>query len=274
MEEIEQVAPGEATDEEVIAVEEPKETEGANPPAEDKPEGESEEKKSESQLRRERRKAHETRIREEREQAEARAKDAEDRLARLEKRLSSLPDPKESDFSDPLEYAAVKGGIYSQQATARADIEELQGERKAAQDAIAAAEAQRVEMLQKSFQEQVSERREAYPDLDSALAVAASKQFVADHLATMILEAEQPVEVAYHLGKNPGLALELSRMPPQRAAYELGRLEARLAQPQPKLKSSAPEPINPVKTGANVTRDPLKMNAKEFAEWRAAGGTF
>ena len=273
MENEDQVAPSEATDEEVIAVEEPKETEGANPPAEDKPEGESEDK-TQSQLRRERRKAHENRIREEKEQAEARAKAAEERLARIEKRLSGLPDPKESDFADPLEYAAVKGGIYSQQATARADIEELQSERKAAQDAITAAETRRMEMLQKSFQEQVSERRAAYPDLDSALTVAASKKFVSDPLAALILEADQPVDVAYYLGKNPDKALELSRMPPQRAAYELGRIEARLAQPQPKLKSSAPDPISPVKTGANITRDPLKMNAKEFAEWRAAGGTF
>lgn len=273
MEQDQELAALGAAEGEVTTTEDVTEGQEQSQPAPTEPEGD-EGKKTESQLRRERRKAQEQRIREDKEQAEARARQAEERLARLEKRLSGLTEPKEADFSDPLEYAAVKGGWHTQQMTARLEADELKTESQDAIKEAQAAETRRLEGLRDAFIEQVEERRTDFADLDAALAVARNPNIVSHQLSTLVLEAEQPVEVAYYLGKNPNVALELSRMPPHRAAYEIGRIEARMAAPQPKVKSSAPDPITPVKAGANVTRDPLKMNAKEFAEWRAAGGTF
>ena len=57
-----------------------------------------------------------------------------------------------------------------------------------------------------------------------------------------LVQADQPADLAYHLGKNPDLARSLSSMPPQAAAYALGKIAAGLQVPQPKIASNAPPP--------------------------------
>jgi hypothetical protein len=126
--------------------------------------------------------------------------------------------------------------------------------------------------LQTAFLDTVAEKRSVYADLDQALAVAKDSRVVSFELAEMILEAESPVDVAYHLGKNPDLARALSQMPPQRAAYELGRLEAKLNTPKPKITSSAPDPISPVRPSGVAGKNPANMNAAEYRTWRESGG--
>lgn len=66
---------------------------------------------------------------------------------------------------------------------------------------------------------------------------------ITDSMAEIIMDSENSAELAYHLGKNRQVALNLSRLSPLQQARELGRLEAKLAaKPTPAAISGAPPP--------------------------------
>lgn len=96
----------------------------------------------------------------------------------------------------------------------------------------------------------------------------------ASHVAEALMDADRGPELLYHLAKNPEIVERLNEMSPNRAAIELGKIEARLgepatppAPPAPKT-TTAPAPITPVKPGASTAKDPAKMNQAEYNEWR------
>lgn len=70
-------------------------------------------------------------------------------------------------------------------------------------------------------------------------------------LVQFVREAENGVDVLYHLGKNPAALEALSRMQPFAAIQELLRIQAALSTPAPKAITQAPQPINPVHTGGD-----------------------
>jgi hypothetical protein len=96
------------------------------------------------------------------------------------------------------------------------------------------------------------------------------------------MQAENGPELAYHLGKNKDIALSLSDLPRDVAAFELGRIDAKLsaeratkkaaldAAKAAKAVTTAPPPA-PKLDGSNaqVGKDPTQMTDKEFAKWRA-----
>ena len=59
----------------------------------------------------------------------------------------------------------------------------------------------------------------------------------------LILDSSKSAHLIYHLAKNPNELNTLNRMSEREAAREIGRIEAKLALPQPKTKSAAPKPI-------------------------------
>lgn len=85
----------------------------------------------------------------------------------------------------------------------------------------------------------------------------------------VVMECESPAMVLHHLGRNPDLAEELSRLTPTQQARRLDRLESELnKKPEPKA-SNAPKPIEPLKgTGGGSNKDPSDMSFKEFVAWR------
>jgi len=273
MEDQVEVAPSAATDEAVAVEQAASEatvnTEGQveTPPAADEAE------KSASKERRERRKAHDARLREE---ADAARREADDLRRRNERIVAAAAGeaPMEAEFTDPLEYAAAKGAFLARQMAARTDAEMLSQDATAAEQRARQLDGERIAEKARAFAEQREEARSRYADLDAAMSVAQRADVVSPQLAEMVLESESPVDLAYHLGKNPALARQISQMPPVMAARELGRLEARLTLPQPKTQSTAPAPISPVKATGTATRDPARMSANEYRAWREAGGKF
>ena len=230
----------------------------------------AEDKKSRSQERRERRKAHEQRLLAE---VETARKETEALKKQLDRKAALKGEaPKESDFDDVIQYSAALGAHKATEAVANRDQAEISGEIKERDDRIAEIEAQRLQERQADFQDQVQDARSRYADLDAVMAVAANANIVSPDLAAMVLEGESPVDVAYHLGKNPALARSLSQMPPLQAARELGRIEAGLSRPQPRTATNAPDPITPVRAGGSAGKDPAKMTADEYRAWRQAGG--
>ena len=258
----EAVAPSEATPEVV----QPDAGQEGQPEGQDTPPASEPDEKSEAQKRRERRRAQEIR------QQEA-AKQAQEAAIRLERIKAAVQaEPKESDFSDIIDYAAAKGAWNYARQSAQFQVAEVAEQ---AEQAKAVAEAQRAAQQmarQADFQQDAADARTRYQDFDAALQVAANPQFVSRELSEMVLESDQPADLAYYLGKNPQEASRLSSLPPTLAARELGKLEARLVANPPKIASTAPPPINPVRASGTPVMDASKMSVADYAAWRASGG--
>ena len=261
--EIEAVAPSEAT------------PESLQPEAEQdvKPEGQPQEppasepeEKSEAQKRRERRRAQEQRQQEEYDAAQRIAKDAEAKLARIKAAAQGV-EPKEADFTDVGEYWAAKGAWNYARQAAQFQVTEVSAEAEQAKATLEAQRAAQHSARQAEFQAEAQEARTRYADFDAAMAVATNTQYVSAAVADMVLSSEQPADLAYHLGKNPQLAVQLSQMPPLVAARELGKIEATLTVTAPKI-SKAPIPINPVKPSGVATKDFTKMSVDEMRAWK------
>lgn len=238
----------------------------ATPPAEvETPE------KTASKERRERRKAHEQKLREDAARAKSEADALRQRVARMN--AAKGEPPKESDFGDSIEYVATKAAYNAREMVARQEAALIDADVKAFEAQAEAAEKARQGQLLESYREQAQEAKERYADFDQVVAVAMNPTIVSQDLSLLVLESDRSADIAYHLGKNPALALQLSQMPPIMAARELGRLEAALSVPAPKTQSNAPAPINPVTgKGATAAKSPDQMSLAEFAAWRAAGG--
>lgn len=239
------------------------------PPAEDKPEGEAKEK-SRSQLRNERRKAEMDRLREKAEAATGKLAEAEARLARIESAAKAALPPKEADFADYAEYQAALAAHKSLSmldARESSRVKEEVDQNKRNLDAIT---QQQKREAQENWASQVVEAKGRYLDFEQVAFTAP----ISDAVADIIMQSDSGTDVAYYLGTHRDEAAAISRMSGLDAARAIGRIEARINMPQPKVNTEAPDPISPVKPKASVTRKPENMTPTEYAEWRAKGGTF
>lgn len=257
---------------EVVADEALEETEGQadGQTAEPKPEGESEEEKTSAQKRREREKAQKLRLRQERDAAVHAAEAEAARRARILNAAKEQAPPKESDYTDPLEYVAAKAVWAAGQQLTEREAREI-GEREAEARRIAAAkEAEEQALTNQAWASQVAEAKSRYADFE-AVALAQDVP-VSKAMAHLIQTSEAGADVAYFLGQNKALAMEIAQLNPVEAARAIGRIEATLTTPRPRTSTNAPEPIAPVKGVAGATKDPGKMSFAEYQAWRAAGG--
>ena len=109
--------------------------------------------------------------------------------------------------------------------------------------------------------------REEYPDYD---VVARNPTLpVSQAMADVLMELDNGPEVLYHLGKNPELAAKLAGLNDRKASIELARVSERLTT-QVKRESSAPKPIEPVKSTGAANADPLsdKLSAEQWLKNR------
>jgi hypothetical protein len=158
-----------------------------------------------------------------------------------------------------------------QQAEARAEKAALR---------VRQQESDRVnaERTQRKFKEREVSFEKETPDYRDVAHFAP----ISDDVGQIIMQAENGPELAYHLGKNKDIALSLSDLPRDVAAFELGRIDAKLsaeratkkaaldAAKAAKAVTTAPPPA-PKLDGSNaqVGKDPTQMTDKEFAKWRA-----
>lgn len=268
MSEVDLVAPSAATEEVVTPVETPEQSTEAS---EAQAEQETAEQ-TETQKRRERRKAQEQRILDEKAAAEAKLADTNARLARVQAAAAGHQEPKETDYTDIGAYWAAMGAFNYARTQAQSAVAEVSAEAEQAKQASEYARAAHMQARQAELAEERQEALKRYPDYDAALAVAMDARVVSPALSEMVLQADQPADLAYHLGKNPDLARSLSNMPPQAAAFALGKIAAGLQIPQPKIVSNAPPPINPVKPSGASGKSWSDMSASEYAAFRASGG--
>src|SRR5574343_292465 len=95
---------------------------------------------------------------------------------------------------------------------------------------------------------------------------------VSQMMSEVMLDSPQGTELAYYLGKNPGEARRIASLPMHRQAYELGKIESKLAAPPQRTKTNAPTPTSPVGGKEMPTKKPEDMSYEEYKSWREKGG--
>lgn len=261
-----QSAPGEAEETPIVETEA---TEGQeqDPPAEGSEPEDKTDEKSESQKRRERRKAYEQRLLKEADEARREAEETRKRLGRIKSAYEGDAAPRESDFSDVIEYAAASALFKQRQADARREESAIEDKAKEYDQRAEQLKQERVRELVEALEDQKAEARTKYADFDKVF----NSAFIPQHVADVVLESDVSADIAYFLGQRPALAREISQMPPLAMARQIGRIEASLSAPKPKTVTDAPAPINPVRGQSSATRDPEKMSYEEYRAARAAG---
>lgn len=122
--------------------------------------------------------------------------------------------------------------------------------------------------------------KEKYSDYEEV-----AEEFLSNPLSTVdafndiLMDTDNPVEIAYFLGKNPQELEKIADMTITQATRYIGRLEAKLENESPTLEptkkqvSNAPKPISPV-SGAKTQagrKHPKDMSTEEYAVFMKNG---
>ena len=239
--------------------------------AADTPEGEDAEK-SEAAKRREREKAHKERLRKEADEAKAAAERAEQRRLKIIEAGKSEKPPAESDFSDYAEFVAAKAVWTAEQRATQRQAQEFEAEAQEARKQAEIIEAAERQLVNQSWAEKVNDAKTRYADFDQV--ALAPDVPITPQIAEMLKHSDKGPDLAYFLGMNKATAAELaalSKTSPMQAAWALGRLEASLSAPAPRMTSQTPEPIAPVRGRAQASLNPEKMSMDEYIAARKAG---
>lgn len=247
--------------------------EGDAPSPEAEPPQGDEKKRESAKERRDRDKETKARLWQEAETARRDAEAADARRRKVLEAGQQTVAPKEGEFQDYAEFvAAMTLWKYGQTAAQKEATEAGSAADQARQKAQAARDREQA-VLVANYQRDVAEATDRYADFNAV--VSAPGLFpTGSHLPELVLRSDAPADVAYHIARDRNLHDQLLQLPPIEAARAIGRIEAMMAAPKPRIETRAPEPVSPVRAKAGATRDPLKMNAKDYAEWRANGGTF
>jgi hypothetical protein len=200
-------------------------------------------------------------------EAEARAKMLEERIAAIEAAQKPQYKPDDSEptidkFENFDQYVAAKA-----EYIAKKQIESTLTEREKRQSAEREA-AERTKTAE-SWNKRVASATAEMPDFEDVL--ASSDVPMTPAMQQAIMESDIGPRLAYHLAKNPEEAEKIAGMNPIGAIRALGRIEERLANSKPQVKTTeTPPPIKPTGAASSVTKDPGKMSDAEYLKWRKA----
>lgn len=180
------------------------------------------------------------------------------------------PPTLESVGYDPIELNKKQNEWIDKQVDKRVDI------------AIRNIEVRQSEnQVRQAFEGRVEEFRKTTPDFDTVLANPKLPQLATD-AARIVVRSEQGPAVAYHLAKNPDVAVRIAKMDPMSQVAAIGRLEEQIARATVETKgtkepsqtkapvkvvavSKAPPPPKPVSGGtAPVTKEMGQMTMEEW----------
>ena len=201
-------------------------------------------------------------------EAEARSKMLEERVAAMESRQYAPQQQRQADDSEPTidkfdnfdQYVAAKA-----EYIAKKQIESTLSEREKRQSAEREA-TERTKTVD-SWNKRIAAATAEMPDFEEVL--ASSDVPMTPPMQQAIMESDIGPKLAYYLANNPDEAEKIAGMSPIGAIRTLGRIEERLSNSKPAVKSTdAPPPIRATGSNATVTKDPHKMSDAEFAAWR------
>jgi hypothetical protein len=144
----------------------------------------------------------------------------------------------------------------------------------AAKAAIAESEKAREERTRAdTFQKRQEEFAKGKPDYTEK--VTDPTLPISDAMAQIIRESDDGPALAYYLAENRQLAAAIAKLPPIQAARELGKIEARLSQPEPAKaapavvsKAPPPPPKVDVADVGKIEKDPDELSVKDWLKWR------
>jgi len=172
--------------------------------------------------------------------------------------------PKLEDFDSDAEFARAYTDYNTKQIakqTAQVIREEL------AQDRKARTEREAQEKVDDQYNSFAREGNKKYPDFE---AVALSPDMYDENgvVLNAVLNADNGIDIAHHLGQNPDVADEICQKAtrnPMAAAIQLGQISAQLKAASAIRASTAPDPVPSLKgSDAGGPPDPNKETIEEF----------
>lgn len=228
---------------------------------------------SRSKARREARKLAHERAKEEARTAAAAAAQAEATLDQIRKAAQGREPPKQEDFKTYDDFIIASATYAARQAAVEDRQAGVAEQKQAAERAAEAARQRAAAEAAAMFREAAVDAKTRYADFEAVI-LGEGGYAVSPALAEMIAYSEVPADLAYHVARDRDLAARLSSMNPVEAARHLGRIEAQITAPKPRIETRAPDPIAPVRGTGSAIRDPEKMSPAEYDAWRSAGGTW
>ena len=234
--------------------------EQADPPPADEPKPEDEaQRRSKFQRRIDRKN-------EEIAQARTEAETLRRRLEALEQQRSPAPSndaPPRLDQFDSWDEYQQANVAYAAKIARQELRREIESEREAERQKQA-REAEHATV--QTWNDRKAAAAEKYADFEEVLGDSDAPMTI--DMRQAIIESDMGADIAYWLAKNPTRAKEIAGMSPVRQIAAIGRVEAELSVPKPKVTTQAPPPITPAGSKAKAERDPSQMTDAEFAAWR------
>jgi hypothetical protein len=196
------------------------------------------------------------------ERIEQLARDKRNLLRQLSKsnqeigRLRAEKAPSEDDFADITDYQVAKLDRKVRESTLEREHSSI---------------AERAEELRQARSEAFAERMQeaAIPGFD--LNRFYSDVPVTEAMADVLMQSPRAAELANYLLINRAEALGIAKLTPAEQAFQMGRLEGRVAPPKPKHVSTAPKPVTTVSGQAHASGRSLdEMSYDEFRKAREA----
>lgn len=233
----------------------------------DTPQDAPEKKKETAKERRERQRQ---KYQREVEEAQAKADEAIRRADQIRRAGESSAEPKEGDFASYDDFIAAKAVWAYARQDRDSQASQADREAEAARQQAEAIRQQDKALLAQSWEEQKAEAAQKYTDFnDVVLRPGLFPQ--GNHLPDLIMGSENAADLAYKVAQDQSLHDRLVAMHPFEAARELGRLEATITAPAPRVETQAPPPITPVRPRAAANADPSRMSYSDYVAARKAG---
>ncbi len=208
----------------------------------------------------------------------AKRQELEEELKKLKSTVPAKDRPKREDFEDDDAYIEALVDWKAEQKIKSSKETDVKSE-KEAEEKTAIAETL------ETIDEVMEQGRKKYDDFNEL--VLSEDLVLTQQMTEVILQSDNPSEVFYYLGKNPDIALELSKKSVLKIAKEVGKIEVALTkapeekkekkeekkeeekkETPPKKKSETPAPIEPPEAGSVSEKDPSQMTPKEYRAWR------
>ncbi|MCK5607736.1 hypothetical protein KAR91_37975 [Candidatus Pacearchaeota archaeon] len=164
------------------------------------------------------------------------------------------PEPKEDDFESFAEYENAKLDWKLDQRDAARNAERQESDAK-------------------------TQKEESFKKIDDKVSAAIAKDpkffekaWIPNEFAELLADSDHFAEFGYYFAENKSEIDRLLKMSPNRAAMEIGKLEASFKMPKPKTTTNAPTPTKPLGGSSAVTKQPKDMSYDEHVAWREGGG--
>lgn len=189
---------------------------------------------------------------------------SKEELPKEEVKEDELKKPVVDDFDTYDEYYEALAD-YKAELKVRKALEAREAREKQSREAD-----KQVEVLS-TFKERAKAASEKYEDFDDVITDPETPYN--DVMRQVVFESEVGPDIAYYLGTHKDVAEKVAKMPPLKAAVEMGKIEKivsdKLNPPKQKKVSQSPPPITPVKgSKSGVNKDPDKMTMEEYRQWR------